>query len=151
MIAFRVTERASYEAQTKVINVTGLPNRRPVNQRGSFKVAGKARAMGHLVFWSRDPERSIASYRDRLGFRVTDSYQNNGGIFARAKGMEITLASSCCRSAKHPSRRASSMSSFSLAMFKRLWWLAGDSSTQASKPHLVRAAMNSDRIGTGTS
>ena len=85
-IAFRVTQRTEYEAQDKVINVTGLPNQRPVNQRVSFKEAGKARALGHLVFWSRDPERSFAFYRDRLGFRLTDTYQNNGGVFGRAKG-----------------------------------------------------------------
>ena len=86
VIAFRVTERTPYEAQDKVINVTGFANRRPVNQRVNFKEAGRARAMGHLVFWSRDPARSFAFYRDRLGFLVTDSYQNNAGVFARANG-----------------------------------------------------------------
>lgn len=86
VIAFRVSERSSYEAQDKVINVTGFANRRPVNQRVSFKEAGRARAMGHLVYWSRDPERSFAFYRDRLGFCITDSFENNGGIFARATG-----------------------------------------------------------------
>jgi len=85
-IAFRVTQRKAYEAEDCEINIAGLPNRRAVNRRVSFKDAGRARALGHLVFWSRDPERSFAFYRDRLGFRVTDSYQNNGGLFARAKG-----------------------------------------------------------------
>ena len=86
VIAFRVTERTPYEAPDKVINVTGLPNRRSINQRVNFKEAGRARAMGHLVYWSRDPDRSFAFYRDRLGFRVTDSFKNNGGVLARAKG-----------------------------------------------------------------
>lgn len=85
-IAFRVSQRKAYEAEDREINITGLPNRRGLNRRVSFKEAGKARALGHLVYWSRDPERSFAFYRDRLGFRITDSYQNNGGIFARAKG-----------------------------------------------------------------
>ena len=86
VIAFRVSERTDYEASEPLINITGRPTRRPVNQRVSFKDAGKARAMGHLVYWSRDPERSFAFYRDRLGFRITDSFKNNGGVFARATG-----------------------------------------------------------------
>ena len=83
-IAFRISQRGAYEAHEPLTNITGLPARRPVNQRVSFKDAGKARAMGHLVYWSRDPERSFAFYRDRLGFRLTDSYANNGGVFGRA-------------------------------------------------------------------
>lgn len=85
-VAFRVSHRHSYEAEDRKVNIAGLPNRRGLNQRVSFKDAGGPRALGHLVFWSRDPERSFAFYRDRLGFRVTDSYEDNGGIFARAKG-----------------------------------------------------------------
>lgn len=85
-IAFRLTRRTPYEAQPAAINVTGLAPVRPINSRVSFEQAGQARAMGHLVYWSRDPERSYAFYRDRLGFRITDSYRNNGGIFARSKG-----------------------------------------------------------------
>lgn len=78
-IAFRITRRTSYEAEDKVANVPGLPSRRPVNQRVDFKNAGKARQLGHLVFWTRDPERSFAFYRDRLGFRITNSFKQNGG------------------------------------------------------------------------
>jgi catechol 2,3-dioxygenase-like lactoylglutathione lyase family enzyme len=85
-IAFRVSQRKPYDAEDCKVNVAGLPNRRGLNLRVSFKDAGRPRALGHIVFWSRDPERSFAFYRDRLGFRVTDSYKNNGGIFARAKG-----------------------------------------------------------------
>lgn len=83
-IAFRISQRKSYVAEDKLANVTGLPNRRPVNQRVDFRHAGRARQLGHLVFWSRDPERSFAFYRDRLGFRITDSFEQNGGIFARS-------------------------------------------------------------------
>ncbi|WP_054109083.1 VOC family protein [Novosphingobium sp. AAP83] len=84
VIAFRITRRRAYEAAPAEINVTGVEGGRPINSRVSFDEPQVARAMGHLVFWSRDPEKSAAFYQERLGFRVTDSVSGNQGILLRA-------------------------------------------------------------------
>ncbi|ABQ67927.1 MULTISPECIES: VOC family protein [Sphingomonadales] len=81
---FRVSERRPYEAGEYVRNVAGLPARR-VNQRVNFDQHGPARQMGHVVYWTSDPKEAIKFYRDRLGFRITDSFRNNAGVFARAQ------------------------------------------------------------------
>jgi len=85
-IGFRVTHRHRYEAKPKPFNVTGLPPARPVNSRVSFKDPGEAREVGHIVYWSDDPDRSMRFYVERLGFRVTDHVNNKQGVFARAQG-----------------------------------------------------------------
>lgn len=83
-IHFRVTERRPYAATGFEINVTGMPPVR-FNKRVSFEEQGPARQMGHVVYWTRDPKEAIKFYRDRLGFRITDSFRNNAGVFARAQ------------------------------------------------------------------
>jgi catechol 2,3-dioxygenase-like lactoylglutathione lyase family enzyme len=80
---FRVTQRRAYEAPELPRNVAGAAiNRR--NQRVSFDQHGPARQMGHVVYWSKDPKKAFAFYRDRLGFRETDSFRDNMGVFARS-------------------------------------------------------------------
>lgn len=81
---FRVTQRRPYEAPGYDINVAGQPAKR-FNKRVSFEEQQPARQMGHVVYWTRDPQQAIQFYRDRLGFRITDSFINNMGVFARAK------------------------------------------------------------------
>jgi catechol 2,3-dioxygenase-like lactoylglutathione lyase family enzyme len=87
-VSFRVTQRHPYDAGPSPTNVAGCPPARPTNVRVDFRTPGRARKMGHLVFWSRDPLRAAAFYRERLGFRVSDEMTNNGGIFLRAKAHE---------------------------------------------------------------
>ena len=82
---FRVSQRRPYEATTYDINVAGLPARR-FNKRVNFDEQRPARQMGHVVYWTRDPRKSMEFYTDRLGFRVTDAFKNNAGVFARARG-----------------------------------------------------------------
>lgn len=84
-LTFRVTQRYAFDADLPRANVCGFEPQRPFNQRADFETPAKARAMGHVVYWSRDPARSISFYRDRLGFRVTDEVKGNAGVFARAK------------------------------------------------------------------
>lgn len=85
-IYFRVSQRRPYEATAAyAINVAGLPPAR-LNRRVSFEEQTPARQMGHVVYWTKDPKEAIKFYRDRLGFRITDSFTNNAGVFARAKG-----------------------------------------------------------------
>lgn len=81
---FRVTQRRPYEAGGYTRNVTGFQTER-FNKRVDFEQHGPARAMGHVVYWTTDPKEAIKFYRDRLGFRITDSFRNNAGVFARAK------------------------------------------------------------------
>lgn len=80
---FRITRRRPYEAPGFEYNVAGRPHVR-FNKRADFDSHGPARQMGHVVYWTRDPKEAIKFYRDRLGFRITDSFRNNAGVFARA-------------------------------------------------------------------
>lgn len=82
---FRVTQRRSYAApEVSPINIAGFQTGR-FNKRIQFEQHGPARQMGHVVYWSRDPKEAIKFYHDRLGFRITDTFTNNMGVFARAK------------------------------------------------------------------
>ena len=83
VLRFRVSQRRAYEAPELARNVAGSAiNRR--NQRVSFDEHGPARQMGHVVYWSKDPKKAFGFYRDRLGFRETDSFRDNMGVFARS-------------------------------------------------------------------
>lgn len=85
-IGFQVTRRHSYDAKPKPFNVAGLPPQRPINSRVKFLERGEARSLGHIVYWSSDPDKSMKFYTDRLKFRVTDHVRNKVGVFARAAG-----------------------------------------------------------------
>jgi catechol 2,3-dioxygenase-like lactoylglutathione lyase family enzyme len=85
-IAFRVSQRHKYAAKPMPFNVAGLPPQRAVNSRVDFDTRGEPRSLGHIVYWSPDPDRSMKFYKDRLGFRVTDHVNNKGGVFARCQG-----------------------------------------------------------------
>ncbi|MGH7087318.1 MAG: VOC family protein [Stellaceae bacterium] len=85
-LAFRVSERHAYDAKPAPFNVPGLPPQRPINSRVKFTERGNARSLGHIVYWSGDPDKSMKFYTDRLKFRVTDHVRNKMGVFARAAG-----------------------------------------------------------------
>ncbi|HXQ49813.1 MAG TPA: VOC family protein [Stellaceae bacterium] len=85
-IAFQVTKRHAYDAKPKLQNIPGLPPQRPINSRVDFSTLGEARSVGHIVYWSEDPDRSMKFYLNRLGFRMTDHVGNKAGVFARAAG-----------------------------------------------------------------
>lgn len=82
---FRVSQRRPYEAGGYAHNVAGHKVER-FNERVNFDDHSPARQMGHVVYWTKDPKESIKFYRDRLGFRITDSFRDNMGVFARAQG-----------------------------------------------------------------
>ncbi|HUK59233.1 MAG TPA: VOC family protein [Stellaceae bacterium] len=84
-LAFQVTKRHAYKAEPKPFNVSGLPPQRPMNSRVDYTKLGNARSLGHIVYWSADPDKSMKFYLDRLGFKVTD-HVRKGGVFARAPG-----------------------------------------------------------------
>lgn len=83
-LIFRVTKRRPYEATGFDTNVAGLAPKR-INRRVNFDEHGAARQLGHVVYWADDPKASMKFYTDRLNFRITDSFRNNAGVFARAK------------------------------------------------------------------
>ncbi len=85
-IAFRVTRRHPFDAQPARINVAGCEPQRGVNRRIDLKVPVVPRSVGHIVFFSPNPKRSAEFYTERLGFRLTDTFQDNRGVFARAQG-----------------------------------------------------------------
>lgn len=82
---FRVSRRRPYSAPGFDTNIAGHSRPR-FNQRVDFDNHGPARQMGHVVYWTHDPKEAIKFYRDRLGFRITDSFIDNMGVFARAQG-----------------------------------------------------------------
>ncbi|MDE2597875.1 MAG: VOC family protein [Sphingomonadales bacterium] len=82
---FRVSQRRPYQAGGFACNVAGHKVER-FNSRVDFDNHGPARQMGHVVYWCNDPKQSIQFYRDRLGFRITDSFRDNMGVFARSSG-----------------------------------------------------------------
>jgi catechol 2,3-dioxygenase-like lactoylglutathione lyase family enzyme len=85
-IAFQVTKRHPFTARAPASNAGGAAPQRPINDRVSFTKMGNPRSIGHIVYWSDDPDRSMKFYIDRLGFRMTDHVRNKGGVFARAQG-----------------------------------------------------------------
>jgi catechol 2,3-dioxygenase-like lactoylglutathione lyase family enzyme len=85
-IAFELNRRRPYNAEPYPHNVAGLPEGRVLNERVSFSGKPMARTLGHVVYWTHDAARSMKFYIERLGFRITDSYEGNAGIFARAAG-----------------------------------------------------------------
>jgi catechol 2,3-dioxygenase-like lactoylglutathione lyase family enzyme len=84
-LAFQVTKRHAYKAEAKPFNVAGLPPQRPMNSRVDYTTRSHPRSLGHIVFWSADPDKSMKFYTDRLGFKITD-HVRKGGVFARAPG-----------------------------------------------------------------
>jgi catechol 2,3-dioxygenase-like lactoylglutathione lyase family enzyme len=85
-IAFELDRRRAYSAERHPHNVAGSAEGRAFNERVSFSGKPMAHALGHVVYWTKDAARSMRFYIERLGFRVTDSYEGNAGIFARAAG-----------------------------------------------------------------
>jgi catechol 2,3-dioxygenase-like lactoylglutathione lyase family enzyme len=87
-IAFQLSRRHDFPAEPAKINVTGCPPQRGLNRRIDFNAPVVPRSLGHIVYFSPDPTRSIKFYAQRLGFRVTDSFAENKGTFARAAGSQ---------------------------------------------------------------
>jgi catechol 2,3-dioxygenase-like lactoylglutathione lyase family enzyme len=85
-VAFQISRRHAFAADPAKINVAGCAPQRGLNRRVDFQAPVVPRSLGHIVFFSPDPLRSVKFYVDRLGFRVTDTFAENKGAFARAAG-----------------------------------------------------------------
>jgi catechol 2,3-dioxygenase-like lactoylglutathione lyase family enzyme len=87
-IAFELSCRRPVPCEPVHFNVPGRPEGRALNRRVSFSEAPRPHTLGHVVYWSKDPARSVRFYSERLGFRITDGYEANKGVFARAAGSQ---------------------------------------------------------------
>ncbi|MSQ70222.1 MAG: bleomycin resistance protein [Betaproteobacteria bacterium] len=82
-IAFCVTQRKALPAASHAVNFPGAPLRR--NRRVDFSIRPRIRHVGHVVIFAPNLDKGLAFYRDRLGFRLSDSYPGRG-LFMRAAG-----------------------------------------------------------------
>jgi catechol 2,3-dioxygenase-like lactoylglutathione lyase family enzyme len=82
-IAFAVTQRKALPPAQHTVNFPGAPLR--TNRGVDFSRRPAVRHLGHVVIFSPNFDEATAFYRDRLGFRVSDSYPGRG-VFLRAAG-----------------------------------------------------------------
>jgi len=82
-IGFRVTQLQEIQEAPILTNVPGRPTR--INGRFHFSEAPRVLHLGHIVFYTPNLEESWAFYRDRLGFKLSDTFVNGVGYFARTK------------------------------------------------------------------
>ncbi len=82
-IAFRATKRRPINANVEQINCPGAPPGRKVNETASSDDrTALPRTLSHIVFFTPDMPKMERFYVDRLGFVVTDRF-NNVGPFLR--------------------------------------------------------------------
>jgi catechol 2,3-dioxygenase-like lactoylglutathione lyase family enzyme len=77
-LSFRVTTRRQLDLPAEKVNAPGDFGRKP-NQIGVWQeMPTKPRTLSHVVLFVPDIEPALAFYRDRLGFRVTDTFIGTG-------------------------------------------------------------------------
>lgn len=87
-IAFQVSCRRPFEAAPDLTNAPGSEPQRPVNQAGiTPQMSTLPRTLSHVVYFVPDAVKGEAFYRDRLGFRTTDSFEGVGP-FMRPAGSD---------------------------------------------------------------
>lgn len=82
-IAFRVS-RTQLPTVANCVNVYGAAPNRPINSRVDFLEALRPTAIAHVVLFSPDVARAAKFYIDCLGFRVSDKFKNDRGVFLRS-------------------------------------------------------------------
>ena len=87
-IAFRVTERRALDLPAECVNSPGHTPLRPANELGAEDDADvRPRTLSHVVYFTPDMPKMEAFYVNRLGFRVTDRF-NNVGPFLQPQGSD---------------------------------------------------------------
>lgn len=84
-IAFRVSRTHAAPVVNRV-NVYGGPPNRPINTRVDFLEALEPTAIAHVVLITPDVPRAAKFYTERLGFRISDKFKNDRGVFLRSSG-----------------------------------------------------------------
>ena len=82
-IGFRIFHRQPLPSVEELINSPGRPER--WNEHRKWYNCAKPQLIHHVVFGCSDLEKSIAFYRNRLKFRITDIARDRG-VFFRAEG-----------------------------------------------------------------
>ena len=81
-IGFRVKQVKDLAEEPLATNVPGRPSR--INTRFKFSERPKVLHLGHVVFYTPNLEETNAFYRDRLGFKLSDTFVNGVGYFLRS-------------------------------------------------------------------
>ena len=77
-LSFRVTTRTAPTLPAEKVNAPGDHGRKP-NQIGvSEDMPAKPRTLSHVVLFVPDIDTAVGFYRDRLGFRITDTLTGAG-------------------------------------------------------------------------
>jgi catechol 2,3-dioxygenase-like lactoylglutathione lyase family enzyme len=77
-LSFRVTTRTPLDLPAERVNAP-YDTQRPVNQVGvSEDMPAKPRTLSHVVLFVPDVDVAVGFYRDRLGFRITDTLTGAG-------------------------------------------------------------------------
>ena len=85
-IGFRVTRRRAITPARNMLNIFGAAPNRPANQRVDYNAPVNPVSLAHVVIWSPDIPRAMKFYVGRLGFRVSDIFQGDNGVFLRSAG-----------------------------------------------------------------
>ena len=81
-LSFRVTRRSTLDLAAPAMNGAGQPAR--VDARAPIYDHAEPLKIGHVVFFCPNVTETVAFYRDRLGFVVSDYYPDEG-YFLRCK------------------------------------------------------------------
>jgi len=85
-LKFQVTKRRRLEMESEKINAPGAPAQRGPNEIGVWEdKPARPRTLSHVVCFVPDVQAAEAFYVNRLGFKVTDRF-NNAGPFLRPAG-----------------------------------------------------------------
>lgn len=82
-IGFRVSTVETVVLEEAEVNKLGSAKR--INKRYNFPERAEILHLGHVVFYTPNLEETYAFYRDRLGFRLTDTFPGLG-YFMRCSG-----------------------------------------------------------------
>jgi hypothetical protein len=85
-LAFRIERRKLVQPADNRTNIYGAPPNRPINSTIDFHEAVKPVSVAHVVIFSPDVAKAERFYVERLGFRVSDRFQNAHGVFLRSPG-----------------------------------------------------------------
>lgn len=87
-IGFQLTRRRPFDAPADLTNAPGSAPQRPLNQVGiSPAMAARPRTLSHVVYFVPDSTKGAAFYTERLGFRITDTFEGVGP-FMRPAGSD---------------------------------------------------------------
>ena len=82
-IGFRTNTLQTIVEAPLALNVPGHPQR-GANRRFEFQMRPRVLHLGHVVFFCPNLEETYQFYRQRLGFKLSDTFKNGVGYFIRS-------------------------------------------------------------------